>query len=324
MKKSATKPKSLSKRQVLIQYGFNSRHLNQLIQEGFLLLDDKSTERRVFILMDSVEGLLEDEHYIVCRECGAYQSQITTRHLKSCCGLDLAEYQDKYPNATLLSRYCSGNKAKTEAQKQAQSEKLKARFQTPEGAITREKISKASKALMRTSYRKKAAEHLRSLNQDPEQQELLRQITTERWEEGGDLREKVPQWHLDNKERSNYLAAKARSYIKKKSSKLHLTFKDLMISEGLTGFITEFRYGFYHIDEANPDLKLAIEIDGCYWHSCPECGYDGPQETLATDNRKESFLEKRGWTVLRFWGHDIKQNPHKCIEIISSTIGDLT
>lgn len=30
-----------------------------------------------------------------------------------------------------------------------------------------------------------------------------------------------------------------------------------------------------------------------------------------------------GWTVIRFWGKDIKKNPDECIRVIEETIFDL-
>ncbi|WP_281504711.1 very short patch repair endonuclease [Williamsia sp. DF01-3] len=60
-------------------------------------------------------------------------------------------------------------------------------------------------------------------------------------------------------------------------------------------------------------LKLAIFIDGCFWHGCPEHAtrpaanaewwavkLDG---NIARDRRTDAILADRGWTVLRFWEH---------------------
>jgi DNA mismatch endonuclease (patch repair protein) len=60
-------------------------------------------------------------------------------------------------------------------------------------------------------------------------------------------------------------------------------------------------------------LKLAIFIDGCFWHGCPDHAtrpaanaewwavkLDG---NIARDRRTDAILADRGWTVLRFWEH---------------------
>lgn len=59
--------------------------------------------------------------------------------------------------------------------------------------------------------------------------------------------------------------------------------------------------------------KLAVFIDGCYWHACPEHGsqptmnvdYWAPKLQRNRDRDRETvaYLESNGWTVLRFWEH---------------------
>jgi DNA mismatch endonuclease (patch repair protein) len=60
--------------------------------------------------------------------------------------------------------------------------------------------------------------------------------------------------------------------------------------------------------------RVAVFIDGCYWHSCPEHGsqpavnadYWTPklQRNRERDEDTSTRLRAEGWTVLRFWEHD--------------------
>ena len=60
--------------------------------------------------------------------------------------------------------------------------------------------------------------------------------------------------------------------------------------------------------------RLAIFVDGCFWHSCPEHGrrprvngeYWSPklEGNAARDREQTRVLESAGWTVLRFWAHE--------------------
>lgn len=54
--------------------------------------------------------------------------------------------------------------------------------------------------------------------------------------------------------------------------------------------------GSYILDFACLPLKLAIELDGSQ-HS----------ETTQKDTERTSYLEKNGWTVLRFWNNEVLQ-----------------
>jgi DNA mismatch endonuclease (patch repair protein) len=59
--------------------------------------------------------------------------------------------------------------------------------------------------------------------------------------------------------------------------------------------------------------KLAIFIDGCFWHSCPDHGkvpkanrgYWQPKlaRNVERDRLNDTILEQEGWTVLRFYEH---------------------
>ena len=61
-------------------------------------------------------------------------------------------------------------------------------------------------------------------------------------------------------------------------------------------------------------LRLAVFIDGCFWHGCPihatapKANADWWREKLdaniVRDRRADDALRDRGWTVLRFWEHD--------------------
>ncbi|MFF4306416.1 very short patch repair endonuclease [Streptomyces sp. NPDC001601] len=60
--------------------------------------------------------------------------------------------------------------------------------------------------------------------------------------------------------------------------------------------------------------KVAVFIDGCYWHGCPEHyvspktnpGYwsDKVARNMTRDRDTDERLRAAGWLVLRFWEHE--------------------
>jgi DNA mismatch endonuclease, patch repair protein len=68
------------------------------------------------------------------------------------------------------------------------------------------------------------------------------------------------------------------------------------------------------IDIAFPRQRVAVFIDGCFWHGCAEHGTRPKSnadrwatklvENSARDRRVDQFLEQRGWVVLRVWEHE--------------------
>jgi DNA mismatch endonuclease, patch repair protein len=65
--------------------------------------------------------------------------------------------------------------------------------------------------------------------------------------------------------------------------------------------------------------RLAVFVDGCQWHGCPE-HYVRPRtrndfwgrkldENVARDVRQTIGLESAGWRVIRIWEHELWRDP---------------
>ena len=67
------------------------------------------------------------------------------------------------------------------------------------------------------------------------------------------------------------------------------------------------------VDIVFPRRRLAVFVDGCFWHSCPihctvpKTNRDWWVAKLAAnearDRASDAQLQQAGWTVLRFWEH---------------------
>jgi DNA mismatch endonuclease, patch repair protein len=74
-------------------------------------------------------------------------------------------------------------------------------------------------------------------------------------------------------------------------------------------------------DIAIPSKRVALFIDGCFWHGCPE-HYVKPRssspfwdakltENTSRDRRQTLKLDAEGWVALRVWEHELRENPAK-------------
>ena len=64
-----------------------------------------------------------------------------------------------------------------------------------------------------------------------------------------------------------------------------------------------------------PKLKLAIFVDGCFWHGCPRHATRPKnnrafwQQKLSANKKRDRLvtrhLRRAGWEVLRIWGHEL-------------------
>ena len=67
-------------------------------------------------------------------------------------------------------------------------------------------------------------------------------------------------------------------------------------------------------DIAFTRLRIAVFIDGCFWHGCPihattpkrNADYWGPKlaANVARDRDTDRRLEEAGWQVIRVWEHE--------------------
>ncbi|RRQ27807.1 very short patch repair endonuclease [Rhodococcus sp. Eu-32] len=67
-------------------------------------------------------------------------------------------------------------------------------------------------------------------------------------------------------------------------------------------------------DVVFPRRKLAVYVDGCFWHSCPvhatkprnnaQWWADKLAANVARDRNTDERLDAEGWTVVRVWEHE--------------------
>jgi DNA mismatch endonuclease (patch repair protein) len=76
-----------------------------------------------------------------------------------------------------------------------------------------------------------------------------------------------------------------------------------------------------------PGERLAVFVDGCFWHKCPRhwripqtnLGYWRPkfERNTRRDRRNSLDLKRRGWSVLRLWEHQLKDGARVAQRIAS-------
>jgi DNA mismatch endonuclease (patch repair protein) len=67
-------------------------------------------------------------------------------------------------------------------------------------------------------------------------------------------------------------------------------------------------------DIAFPGLRIAVFVDGCFWHGCPEHGTwpknnaDWWREKITANQRRDADTDAKlaadGWSVIRVWEHE--------------------
>ena len=76
--------------------------------------------------------------------------------------------------------------------------------------------------------------------------------------------------------------------------------------------------------------KVAVFVDGCFWHGCPQ-HYSRPRSgtefwsaklvaNVERDRRQTAALKQAGWKVLRVWEHEILSNVDRVAKLVLSLL----
>ena len=125
-------------------------------------------------------------------------------------------------------------------------------------------------------------------------------------------------------------------YIHSKNTKIEVILRKALWNAG-------FRYRKnYEELPGKPDIaltkyKIAIFCDGEFFHGKD---WEVLKPKLEKGNNPDFWIKKitrnqqrdeevnkqllfMGWTVIRFWGNEIKKNPEQCVKVVEETIFDL-
>jgi len=84
--------------------------------------------------------------------------------------------------------------------------------------------------------------------------------------------------------------------------------------------INQFLMGFYTIDIAFPKWKFAIEVDGDFYHSNKDEGFEMKfaiqKRNFMNDERKNTFLLNKNWSCLRIWVSQIEKDLDSVLDLI--------
>jgi DNA mismatch endonuclease (patch repair protein) len=77
---------------------------------------------------------------------------------------------------------------------------------------------------------------------------------------------------------------------------------------------------------------VAVFVDGCQWHGCPEHyvrprtrpEFWGPKlaQNVARDIRQTAALEAEGWSVVRVWEHELRRDAGRVATAVLATLGE--
>jgi DNA mismatch endonuclease (patch repair protein) len=119
--------------------------------------------------------------------------------------------------------------------------------------------------------------------------------------------------------------SKIMSSIRGKNTKPEIIIRKMLWARG----------GRYRIHDGTvfgtPDIsikrkKIAIFIDGCFWHGCKKCYKEPKTNTVFWQNKilrnkkrrldVRKTLRKKEWITLEFWEHEVNNSPELLVKKI--------
>jgi len=81
------------------------------------------------------------------------------------------------------------------------------------------------------------------------------------------------------------------------------------LSKASIEFEHPYQAGPFNVDFYIPAINTILEVNGCYWHGCEQCGFNDEKarERRLGDKRRYGALAKQGYKIRKVWEHEIKQ-----------------
>lgn len=127
------------------------------------------------------------------------------------------------------------------------------------------------------------------------------------------------------------LTSKVMRANKAKDTKPEVLLRKALRELGLVGYRLHYKKVPGRPDIAFVGKKLAIFVNGCFWHRCPYCDLPLPksntdwwnekfERNIKRDQIKVEELERSGWKVLVVWECEIKTQLNDKVKLIENKL----
>jgi DNA mismatch endonuclease (patch repair protein) len=127
-------------------------------------------------------------------------------------------------------------------------------------------------------------------------------------------------------QRSRIMAA-----VRSKNTSPEIILRRALYAAGLRGWRCHYRRAPGTPDVAFVSKRVAVFIDGAFWHGHPSRHRPGRSgsywdekiaRNVERDQRVDGELRSAGWTVLRFWDFDVRKDLATVVDTIASALAE--
>ncbi len=127
------------------------------------------------------------------------------------------------------------------------------------------------------------------------------------------------------------ITSRIMSAIKGKNTKPELALRKELWHLGIKGYRLHWKKAPGRPDISFPGKKLAIFVNGCFWHRCPNCQPPLPKnhsrfwkekfkKNTVRDQQKIKLLMEQDWATLEIWECQIKKKLKACVHKVKRLI----
>lgn len=128
----------------------------------------------------------------------------------------------------------------------------------------------------------------------------------------------------------NNLVSKVMSSNKAKNTSPEILLRRSLRENGVGGYRLQWKAPG-RPDIAYPGKRVAIFVNGCFWHRCPRCNLPLPKSNVdfwadkfernkERDRKNKDLLEEDGWRVITAWECEIQSDLRSVIDTILSVL----
>lgn len=121
---------------------------------------------------------------------------------------------------------------------------------------------------------------------------------------------------------------------KRRDTKPELEVRRMLRDMGYGGYRLDWKKAPGHPDIAYPGRKIAIFVNGCFWHRCPMCNLPMPkshqdywipklERNVRRDAEKTGQLKAAGWDVVIIWECEIRKDPEGVCTRLDKALGQV-
>ena len=125
--------------------------------------------------------------------------------------------------------------------------------------------------------------------------------------------------------------SKVMSSNRSRNTKPELILRKELRNHGFPGYRLHWRKASGRPDICYPGRKIAIFVNGCYWHRCPKCNLSIPktnsnfwinkfEQNVKRDSENIKLLIDKDWSYIVLWECDIKKDLESCLESVLALI----